>query len=451
MSFLLKKKINIQKILLGVIIVAFCAITLYLAFNIKMGVSPDSWYHLRVSQEYSETLGIAKNNPETYKWRDIEHMPYLYFWINGRILNLNSLTFNFNEVVVLRVLNVLYSVGTLIGAYLLSKEFFKKKWLNLLPVFLLANTLMFGLLSSSINYDNLANLLSVFSILFFIRAIKEKGNWKYIFLMLIMIGLGGLTKYTTLPLSFILILLTCIRVVKNWRVYKEGLKGKVLYWLIPLILLIALNLGIYGVNIIKFQALQPECTDVLTYEQCLQNGVFYRDNITIPAQEVSLFDMVLTGERLDPFRYFGYWIWEMSRRIYGIFGDMQLYAKDVIVPFYIFYFLVASVIGICSWKKLKKEAKYISAISIFYMLVLLIVQNYDMYLKRGYPALALQGRYIFPVIVPFYILLVFFLNKIKPKWLRAAVFAGLTILFVIGCWIFFFRNVDVSWFGSIVY
>jgi hypothetical protein len=85
------------------------------------------------------------------------------------------------------------------------------------------------------------------------------------------------------------------------------------------------------------------------------------------------------------------------------------------------------------------------------MLVLLIVQNYDMYLKRGYPALALQGRYIFPVIVPFYILLVFFLNKIKPKWLRAAVFAGLTILFVIGCWIFFFRNVDVSWFGSIVY
>jgi hypothetical protein len=179
--------------------------------------------------------------------------------------------------------------------------------------------------------------------------------------------------------------------------------------------------------------------------------VFYRDNITIPAQEVSLFDMVLTGERLDPFRYFGYWIWEMSRRIYGIFGDMQLYAKDVIVPFYIFYFLVASVVGICSWKKIKKEAKYISAISIFYMLVLLIVQNYDMYLKRGYPALALQGRYIFPVIVPFYILLVLFLNKIKSKWLRAAVFAGLTILFVIGCWIFFFRNVDVNWFGSIVY
>jgi apolipoprotein N-acyltransferase len=72
-----------------------------------------------------------------------------------------------------------------------------------------------------------------------------------------------------------------------------------------------------------------------------------------------------------------------------------------------------------------------------------------MYLKRGYPALALQGRYIFPVIVPFYILLIYFLNLLKPKWLRVLLFVFLIILFVLGCWVFFFANVDPDWFGAV--
>jgi 4-amino-4-deoxy-L-arabinose transferase-like glycosyltransferase len=338
---------------------------------------------------------------------------------------------------------------TLVGAYLLSSEFFKKKWLRLLLLFFLTNTLMFAFLSSSINYDNLANLFSVFSILFFVRALKQKKDWKNILLMLVMIGLGGLTKFTTLPLSFILIILTSFEVIKNWQKYKQNFKGKQLYLLIPLLLLVLLNFGVYGVNLLKFQSLQPECTQVLTYEQCLENGVFLRDNEWIPAQKVKLFDMIINGERLDPIRYFGVWVWEMAKRIYGMMGDRQLFAFDYIIPFYILPFVTAWVIAIVKWKEIKKSVKYLSIVSIFYLLVLLIVQNYNMYLKRGYPALALQGRYIFPVIVPFYILLIYFLNLLKPKWLRVLLFVFLIILFVLGCWVFFFANVDPDWFGAV--
>ena len=429
----------------------FLAFTLYLAFNIKMGVSSDSWYHLRVSQEYSKTLTIPKNNADTYKWRDIEHIPYLYFWINGRVLNLNSIVFNFNEVILLRVINILYSLFTLVGAYLLSKEFFESKWSNLLVVFLLVNTLMFTFLSSSINYDNLANMFSVFSILFFIRAIKSKGNWKNIFLMLILIALGGLTKFTTLPLGFILVLLTAIHLIKNWRNYRDRFKGKILYLLIPIIFLLGLNFGVYGVNLINFHSLEPDCLDVLTYDQCLENGVFYRDNVTIPAQEVNLFKMVFSGQRVDPIRYLGVWVWEMVKRIYGIMGDMQLYNNPIIIPFYIIFFLIAALLGICNWKKLKKESKHLSFVFIFYFLILFFVQNYNMYLKRGFPALALQGRYIFPVIIPFYILIILFLSRIRQRWLRVLVFVGLIVLFIISCYPFFFLNVDSNWFGSIEY
>ena len=243
-----KKKINIYNFILIAIFAIFLGFTIYLAFNIKMGISSDSWYHLRVSQKYSETFGIAKNQPDTYQWRDIEHIPYMYFWINGRFLNLNSITFHFNEVVLLRIVNIIYSLGTLVGTYLLSREFFKKKTLQLLPVFLLSSTLMFLFLSSSINYDNLGNLFSVLSLLFFIRAIKDKGNWKNVFLMLIMLCLGALTKYTVLPLAFILVLLTFIYIIKNWKSYRQNLKGKVLLFLIPILLLIVMNLGVYAVN-----------------------------------------------------------------------------------------------------------------------------------------------------------------------------------------------------------
>jgi hypothetical protein len=74
-----------------------------------------------------------------------------------------------------------------------------------------------------------------------------------------------------------------------------------------------------------------------------------------------------------------------------------------------------------------------------------------MYLKRGYPTLALQGRYMFPVISSSYILFVLSLNSIKKRWLRGLVFVCLILLFVIGCIPFFVMNVDQSWFGGVVF
>jgi 4-amino-4-deoxy-L-arabinose transferase-like glycosyltransferase len=416
-----------------------------------MGISSDSWYHLEVSQKYAETLGIPKNGPDTYKWRDIEHIPYLYFWLNGRILNLNSTSFNFNEAILLRVFNVIYSLFTLVGTYLLAKEFFKKKWLAILPVFLLSNTLMFLFLSSSINYDNMANMFAVFSILFFVRAIKNVGNWRSIFLMLIVLSLGTLTKFTITPLAFILVLLIAIYIIKHWKSYKQGFKGSVLYFLIPICILLALNFGVYGINLIRYQSLTPKCLDVLTYEQCLENGVFVRDNEWIPAEEVRFFDMVFSGERIDPVRYMGLWTWEMAKRIYGIMGDSSLFASNIILPFYLFFFLIALILGILNWKDFSKESKYITYVTVFYLLILLFVQNYNMYLKRGYPTLALQGRYMFPVISSSYVLFVLVLNSIEKKWLKGLIFVSLILLFVIGCIPFFIMNVDQSWFGEVVF
>ncbi len=422
-----------------------------MAFNLKMGISPDSWYHLRVSQEYSKTLGIPENNENTYQWRDITNIPYLYFWINGRILNLNEITFNFNQVILLRVFNILFSLGTVIATYLLSKQFIKNKYAQLLPVALLTNTLMFLSLSSSINYDNLGNMFAAFAILFFVKSIKQKYDIKYLLLTILMLCLGALTKFTILPLAFILVILLVVDIFKNRKGWKINIKDKSLLLILPILLFGGLNLILFGNNILKHGELTPACEKTLTYEQCLTNGVFYRDNITIPAVEVNVVEMIKSGERLDPIRYAGVWSWEMTKRVVSIMGDQSLYHSNLVVSVFFSLLVITIFIGAFNWKKYNKETKYMVILTLFYLLVLMIVQNYDMYLKRSYPTLALQGRYMFPVISSFYVLLSIFWLKIGNRYLKIGIIAVSLLLLILLSIPFYILNVDPTWFGSITY
>ncbi|HQJ73919.1 MAG TPA: DUF2142 domain-containing protein, partial [Candidatus Dojkabacteria bacterium] len=250
-----------------------------------MGVSPDSYYHLRVSQAYSTTLGIPQNTPQTYQWRDITRIPYLYFWINGRILNINNGVID--EVVLLRVINVIYSLGTVYVMYLLSKEIFKDKWKRVLPVFFLTHTLMFVFLSSSINYDNLANLLSTLSIYFFVKFVKKGINLKYLLLMLLSLCIGALTKSTVLPVALILVILSAVEIAKRKDEVKKIKAGKELLLLIPIAIFVFLNLSLYGGNLLKYKTLEPSCTQILTHEQCLENGVYYRNKVDYNATPIN--------------------------------------------------------------------------------------------------------------------------------------------------------------------
>lgn len=422
-----------------------------MAFNLKMGISPDSWYHLRVSQEYSKTLGIPENNENTYQWRDITNIPYLYFWINGRILNLNEITFNFNQVILLRVFNILFSLGTVIATYLLSKQFIKNKYAQLLPVALLTNTLMFLSLSSSINYDNLGNMFAAFAILFFVKSIKQKYDIKYLLLTILMLCLGALTKFTILPLAFILVILLVVDIFKNRKGWRINIKDKSLLLILPILLFGGLNLILFGNNILKHGELTPACEKTLTYEQCLTNGVFYRDNITIPAVEVNVVEMIKSGERLDPIRYAGVWSWEMTKRVVSIMGDQSLYHSNLVVSVFFSLLVITIFIGAFNWKKYNKETKYMVILTLFYLLVLMIVQNYDMYLKRSYPTLALQGRYMFPVISSFYVLLSIFWLKIGNRYLKIGIIAVSLLLLILLSIPFYILNVDPTWFGSITY
>jgi len=412
-----------------------------------MGVSPDSYYHLRVSQAYSTTLGIPQNTPQTYQWRDITRIPYLYFWINGRILNINNGVID--EVVLLRVINVIYSLGTVYVMYLLSKEIFKDKWKRVLPVFFLTHTLMFVFLSSSINYDNLANLLSTLSIYFFVKFVKKGINLKYLLLMLLSLCIGALTKSTVLPVALILVILSAVEIVKRKDEVKRIKAGKELLLLIPIAIFVFLNLSLYGGNLLKYKTLEPSCTQILTHEQCLENGVYYRNKVDYSATPINgpldVFNMIIKGERIGPVRYFFRWFPNLMSKIFGIMGDSSLSLPYYLVALFILFFLTGVVLIISNKKRLTKIDKYLLTILLFYTSILFFTQNYPMYLTYNQYYLGLQGRYIFPVISIIYILLTKSFFFIKNKKLRNIVLISFSILLIYSCNIYLFLNLPDSW------
>lgn len=442
------KKEKIYKIVKYGIFIFFSLITIFFVFKLRMGLSPDSFYHLEVSRAYSTTLTIPQNTPDTYQWRDITRIAYLYFWINGRILNINNGFLN--EVILLRLINVIYSFGTLFFTYLLSKEVLKNKWLRLLPTFLLANTLMFLFISSSINYDNLGNFLSVLGIYLFVKFVKSKLDIKYLLYMLIVLSLGTLTKYTILPLAFILVILSLIQIFLKREILKDIKWRDSILLLLPLLILAILNIQIYGINIIRYGGLEPRCDQILTHEQCLTNGVYYRDLITYPAKQIEGFgyitQLIKDGQRESPLIYFVYWIWSIVGKIYGIMGDSSLEISNILKVFYLSFLSLGVFFTFRFYKKWDRLDKYLIGIFLFYTLVLFLVQNYNMYLKHNHMYLALQGRYLFPVLPVGYLMYVKSISFIKDRKMFYLILLPLLVLFIYSCVPFFFLNVPTDWF-----
>ena len=108
------------------LVLLFIGLSTFFALKLKRGIIPDEIAHHTLSAVFSTTWGIPADSADTYAYGYLEHKPFLYYWLNGRVLNvLNlfspSLT-HYRKFVALRFISVFYSTITLIFCYLLSKE-----------------------------------------------------------------------------------------------------------------------------------------------------------------------------------------------------------------------------------------------------------------------------------------------------------------------------------------
>ena len=78
-----------QRLILVLILLVFAVASVYLALHLAEGMVPDEQAHFIFSKVYATMWGIPPDSPETYSqgWY-IAHNPFLYHWINGRIINL---------------------------------------------------------------------------------------------------------------------------------------------------------------------------------------------------------------------------------------------------------------------------------------------------------------------------------------------------------------------------
>lgn len=441
-------------IALVIMLLIFLWFSAYMALNLKPGIIPDEPAHYAFSRHFASTWGLPPDNADTFGLGIyIEQNPFLYYWINGRIINLIDLinpgATDWQTLVILRLINVIFAAGTVLFCFLLSKEIIKNSWWQLIPVFLLTNTLMFVFLAAGVNYDNLANLLTMTGLLFFTRVFTREDFLFNSASWMIFISLGTLVKYTILPLALAMGIAWLIYAILHRKevfpVHFDGIKTLLL--LLVLFTLFTGNFLIYGINLIRYEGLLPECEEILLESQCALSPLEQRYQEKAIKPKLTIRESIEKGFP-NPFSYaVNTWVHNMLLRTFGMIGHQSYFPLEL-VRYYKILFYSTALIGLFFLKPRSELTYSLVGISIFYALVLLY-SNYINELVYGFIHIGFQGRYIFPVIGPIFVLFTLIAKNIPVRLLRM-LFLGFTLgLFFIGGPITIllkYQEVFSSWF-----
>jgi len=427
-------KIHAPKILLFTFLAIFLATSGFLSVNLQTGIIPDEPAHFTFSKHFASTWGIPPDTYETYSWGwYIEQNPFLYYWVNGRIINtlqlLKPSANDWETLVTLRLANVIFALGSFLFCFLLSRELIHDPWWQLLPIFLLTNTLMFVFLASGVNYDNLANLLSMAGLYFFVRVFTRQDFLINSLVWMIFIGLGTLVKYTILPLALAMSL--------SWLVYTILQKSKVFplcIWNVKFIVLafillclIVSNFALYGINLIRHQSLKPPCREILLEAQCKISPYEKRDQRIANHPKMTIEESIQQGYP-SPIKYaFVDWVKNMLLRSFGMIGHKSYFPLQMITLYQILFYgmLGLGIFNFIYRRRISFASASLLWVAAFYALVLLI-QNYNSELVYNFTHIAFQGRYIFPVIGAIYVLFTKVLRN-TPFWILRIFFLIATI------------------------
>lgn len=448
MSTYTTRKINLLyqvDILFVFVLSTFLLSGFYFAFKVLPGIMPDEEGHLLFSNVYSTTFLIPQDTPETMisGWA-ITFNPFLYYWINGRVINLvNLFTPGANAEtirIILRLLNLFYASTTLWISLLISKELFPQSHWQLLPTVLLSQVLMFSFLSGGVSYDNMANLFAFASLLFFIRTVTRKDLNRNFVLMIIFLGLGTLAKVTLVPLAGLIM----IAVLVQWIKTKQPIIGK-LSWTpaftflsVFAITIMASSAYLYIGNLIRFNSLTPECSEIFSQNYC-SSTPFAERSRQIQLEDPLTFIQSIKRGYPDPLKYFLIsWIPNMIHRIHGILAH-QSYFPHLAVKF--LYALMVWYLFLVAFQRLRLTALDASLLFIFSVYTLLLFcTNYKNELAYGFRQIGMHGRYLFPVIIIAYTMMTKVLIETKSLLVKYGTLAVTLVVFIASGPLFFFIN-----------
>ncbi len=450
-------------------------------------VPPDEVTHIGVIRAFSHVFFLPQNSSATYEFGLVTNIPWLYYWVMGKLLALNI--FGMPDLLFLRLTNIPFAFATVYFVWRLLRLLTDDRLTQILLLVVMTNTLMFTFLSAFVTYDNLTNLFAAMAMYYLLAFFKDRSGDMLAASFLCQLA-GSLTKVSFLPLALILNIFLLIHEVKGLRMLPGALPAwfKAARWrrwglALGIFIGLALNIQLYGGNYYHYGSPNPDISDVLSPDKAMQNRLAARDNIfsqfregRISGQEamdlaarikdpedrrdtIALMEnyFALKNNMIkmySPLEYTGRWVWYMSGGIFGIPLNYHLFTEGpTLWPFAVLGVLTGLAIVI-RWRP--SEAAWLSAgimlIVVLYGLFLLWYVNYPKYLYLGEFSSGVQGRYLFPVLGAMYVVSSYYLSLLfRGRGLRLALVAAACLIFIAFDLPFFLMNVTGDWFAPLLH
>lgn len=464
------------RLLLATISVYFLFRLLYFAFVIPLGIPPDELTHLELVNHFSDAVFMPETDlpAERAHLKLARYQPYLYYFIAGKVRSVNI--FPVSELMFLRLLSIAFTWLTVFYGWKFISLFSRNPLVHLIFLVMLTNTIMFSFISASVSYDPLANLFAAMAIYYFTDIVlnRSAGSLPYFGLSLAM---GCLTKATMLPLAFALVACLLLLEGKKLGRAKESIRGfwgslrRIQKgWTLVALFAIVMNGFLYGNNWFQFGHLVPKASQVLSDDELLQHPALGRNAVYLGylkgeltmeqalerAKRISnrpaASDTILllrraewrteNGMEFEPIsrvRYLKPWYELMLRSTYGIMAHETMFRSGGgLLPYTLAFVLTLCFIGLRAvHRKVPAIDFAFMGVLAFYVLILMQLKNYPAYLNFQEILVAVQGRYLFLLLLPAYGLVAKYLLSTASYRIRATMAAALVVLFVYGDFVFF--------------
>jgi hypothetical protein len=404
-------------------IISFLTFSTYVAFKLPKSIAPDEAEHIRIIQ-YQSKLKVTEiflvDHKDLISYGPLEHRPPLFYFLSSLWLRLKPS--NFNEIIHLRIINLIWALAGIVFALKLILFLDLAPRISLILAVLVLNTPMITFISGTVNYDNLANLFAWSSIYYMLKSIDKPGSNSFVLFVLCSLS-GTLSKVTNIPL--LLACLTCLG-FENYHNKKIDFFSKSFIswiktnWLLTTILILLTygNTKIYVSSTVKFGTPLPSCEKIWDKDKCEKNSALYR-------RDKELTEELKEHPRLDLHEYLIEYLALGEYRLFGIFGHKSYEARS----YYLYIINTLFFIGIIFFPigEVPTKFRYMLIVFLIYM-TFLIFQNFFYYRELGAFGVAVQGRYWTPTFTLFLASVFFGLSKIRNSLVRDFLLIGIAIL-----------------------
>lgn len=393
----------------------------WIAIHSAFPMAFDEGYHFRLIQFFAGHPNpiVTSQDPSTYGLGNIVHnSSWLYHWLLSFPYRLLALSHSqYVEVVGLRFLNIGLAVCSLLLLHRLLRHFRLDSAIRTFVVLLFCLTPVVTALSAQINYDNLVLLLSLgvmYYVLYFVRELRAgKPSGKTLAKLLIVSLAGTLVKFSFLPIVAGTAVVTGaawyinrrragVSLSRVWQSFR-GLPALTRSLLAVGVLLSAGLFGLfYGQNLVRYHNLTPSCDQVLSISACSNYYAWERNYELAESRDPA---MALQG----PLTYAYHWL---TTSWYHLYAEIVPTGGIVHIAtsFYILLLNVtalAVLVTLVSIRKvLRRNPLLLPMLGLSSVYVLgLWLRNYHDYRHLG-EAVAVQGRYLVPVLAYYYLVLV---------------------------------------------